>query len=162
MRNAKEAMAVANEEKTVMQDQKKLEKRNIAKKKFHYWLLGVCVSFLPILALPINNFISGVNLFLVLYELFCDISIMFIGISFTITALNDFITKCIEKEEDGWLLLNIVLLILGAIIYTIVVLQKNNNPEMEMGRVFWINLIYFIIMFLLSANKYIKQIREVR
>lgn len=162
MRNVKEVMAVANEETTVRRNKQNLEKQKILKKKFLYWGLGIIISFLPILALPIGNWISGANIREALYELFCDISIMFVGISFTITALNDFIMKCTEKNEVGWVFLNIVLLILGAIIYTVVVMQKNDNPKMDMSRVFWINLIYFFIMFALSAHKYIKEMSEVR
>lgn len=162
MRNIKEAMAVANEKTTVSKNNQNLVQLNILKKKFQYWILGVAISFLPLLALPFDNWISGASVSTVLYELFCDISIMFVGISFTITALNDFIMKCTEKNEEGWVFLNIVLLILGAIIYAIVVKQKKDTPEMGMDRVFWTNLIYFIIMFLLSANKYLKEIWEVR
>lgn len=162
MRNIKEAMAVANEKTTVSQKSQNSKQLDISKKKFRCWILGIVISFLPLLAIPIDSWIGGAAVRTVLYELFCDISIMFVGISFTITALNDFIMKYTEKNKEGWVLLNIVLLILGAIIYTIVVKQKSENPEMDMHRVFIVNLVYFFIMLLLSASKYIKEIREVR
>lgn len=162
MRNVNEVMAVANEQTTGVQSKPNSDKLKTAKKKFRNWVLGIIFSFLPLLALPFNHLIGGGNVATMLYKLFCDISIVFVGISFTISALNDFIAKCTKRDEDGWVWINLILLLLGAIIYTVVVLQKDENPDMEMGTVFWINLIYIVLMFILSANKYICEIWEVR
>jgi|GEM_PF-5102786 len=147
-------MAVADEKKVEKQNKQKLKS---SKRKFKVWLFGIAISLLPLMALPFWDLISGGNLETMFYKLFCDISIMFVGISFTITAMNDFM----YKEQDDWML-NLILLILGAIVYTIVIIQKDANSNMNMDVVFGLNLGYFILMFVLSASKYIKEIWEVK
>ena len=161
MRNIVEAMNVANENVTDMQEKRKSEKRTVGK-QFRNWIIGIVISFLPLLALPFKSFLSHGDLSKMLYELFCDTSIMFIGIALTITAMNEFIVEYAEKEKDGWIWVNIILLIFGAIIYTVVVIEKDANKDIKTNVILTVNLIYFVIMFALSASKYIKKICEVK
>ncbi len=162
MRTMGNVMHVADETSTEKHKKQKTTQVKIAKRKFINWAVGVAISLLPILAIPFVEFISGASLCTTLYTLFCDISIMFVGISFTITAINDFIKQCIQNEEEGWVWLNVVLLLLGVVVYTSVVLVRHRNPDMDMTRVVWVNIIYFFVMFALSAIKYIKEIQEGR
>jgi len=158
MKNVKEAMAVADEVVAKAERKQNLDDLKIAKNKLINWLLGVAFSVLPLLAIPIRGFIENGNFFGMLYNLFCDASILFVGISFTITSLNDFIANCAKKEEYGWAGLTLFLLILGGIVYTTTVLAENKNANI----VFGINLFYFISMFLLSIIKYINEIRGIK
>lgn len=159
MKNVKETMAVANEIVVAkVEKNQNLDDLKSAKKKLEYWLYGVGFSMLPLLALPISGFIKDGKFFEMLYNLFCDASILFVSISFTITSLNDFIADCVKRDEYRWVNSNLILLILGVIIYTTIVLEKNR----DLNVVFGINLIYFILMFLLSLSKYIKGIRGIK
>ena len=119
-------------------------------------------SILPLLAVPFSDFISDGNVCNMFYNLFCDISIMFVGVSFTIVALNDFIAICTERKEDGWIWANLILLLFGAIFYTVVVTEKNADQDVNIDVVFWMDFFYFLIMLGLSANKYVREIKEVR
>lgn len=55
-----------------------------------------------------------------------------------------------------------ILLLVGAILYAILLIRKNEKPNIEMEKNFGINLIYFIIMLVLSAITYIKKMSEVK
>lgn len=55
-----------------------------------------------------------------------------------------------------------ILLLVGAILYAILLIRKNEKPDIEMEKNFGINLIYFIIMLVLSAITYIKKMSEVK
>lgn len=113
---------------------------------------------LPLLALPLKDWITGENVCTVVYELFCDVSIVFVGISFTITSLNDYISQHTHEDKAAWVMLNILFLLLGTILYVVMLIQKNENSEVQMKKIFEINIIYFVIMLILSANNYIKEI----
>ena len=157
MTNVNETMAVGNEK--TAQGQKKVVKKahSIAKKKYTNWIWGVVFSCLPLTALPITMFVKDGNVQNLIYQFCCDVNIVFVGISFTITALNDYIEQERDSKE-GFLNLNLFLLLLGAIYYVIVVLEKNNSTEMNMAAVFWVNVGYFVIMFILVSVKYISAI----
>lgn len=66
MRNAKEVMGVAKEildsnnqgENNNPVDEENLLK--LAKRKFKIWIMGIVVSFIPLIALPFWNFIDNV------------------------------------------------------------------------------------------------------
>ncbi len=89
MRNVEEAMTVGNED-AIKSERKTPPKGNgEEKKKFTNWIGGILISFLSIFALPFGDFISNANFFKMLYNIFCDSSVIFIGISFTITTMND-------------------------------------------------------------------------
>lgn len=156
MKNVKEAMAVADEVLAKTERKQNLDDLKNAKRKLINWLLGVAFSVLPLLALPLKFFIEDGNLWGMFYNLFCDASILFVGISFTITSLNDFVANW--ANDYGWSGLTLLLLILGGIVYTTIVLTENKNTSI----VFGINLFYFIFMFLLSVIKYIKEIRGIK
>lgn len=159
MRNIEEAMSVGNEEES-KRDERRLKRIKVEEEKYHNWIWGIVISFLPILALPFEDFIRSGNIFKMLYRLFCDSSVIFIGISFTITALNDFVGY--GKNEKRWMNSNFFLLILGTIFYTVVTMRKDKNLDINMTVVFWFDLIYFIVMVLLGANRYIDAIREAK
>ena len=111
---------------------------------------------LPLVALPFKSFLQDGNFFAMLYNLFCDASILFVGISFTITSLNDFVTNLADNYGRSGLTL--LLLISAAIVYTTTVSAANKNTNIVLG----INLFYFISMFLLSVIKYINEIRGIK
>lgn len=166
MRNAKEVMRVAKE---ILDSNNQGENNNheenllkLAKRKFKIWIMGIVVSFIPLIALPFWNFIDNVHLGEMFYEIFCNVGIMFIAISFTITALSDFTLETVKNEKEGWLAINSVLLILGALLYGVMAIKEKNSTNVQTEVFFWTNLAYFILMFLLSSSKYIKAILEVK
>lgn len=160
MKNVKEAMAVADEvsakAKAKAEQKQNLEDLKNAKRKLKNWLLGIAFSVLPLLALPFSGFLKNGNLGEMLYNLVCDASILFVGISFTITSLNDFVADW--ADNYGWSSLTLFLLILGGVVYATTVVVENK----DMGVVFGVNLFYFISMFLLSFAKYINEIRGIK
>lgn len=160
MRNVKETMAVADENITWNNDCKKRKVENL-KKRFRNWFLGIGISFLPLIALPFSNLVYQGDIGNFFYELFCDISVMFIGITFAISSMNDFIDESIEKKQDGWIMLNLICLLAGAIFYSVIVVQ-NKGADMNQDIIFKVNLGYFVLMFFLSAGRYLREIREVK
>lgn len=134
----------------------------LAKRKFKIWIMGIIVSFIPLIALPFWNFIDNVHLGQMLYEIFCNVGIMFIAISFTVTALSDFTLETAKNDKEGWLAINSVLLILGALLYGVMTIKEKNSTNVQTEVFFWTNLAYFLLMFLLSGGKYIKAILEVK
>ena len=163
MKNTKEVMGVASEPTVAEQSDRKAEEtREFIKKKLLGWLFGVGVSLVPLLTIPVVRLVDGAGVRTMIYTLFCDISIMFVGISFTITALNDFLESYVRKKKLGGLAANCLLLLLGTVIYTAVVVAKELKGSIDLNVVFWLNLIYFVVMFLLALSKYIREIVEVR
>lgn len=158
MKNVKEAMSIADEKISDDKQEQNIKKAEAPKKKFYCWLCGIALSMLPLLALPLKDWITGENICTIIYELFCDTSIVFVGISFTITSLNDYISQNAQKGEIALVMLNIFFLLLGTILYVVILIQKNENPKVEMERIFGVNVFYFITMLILSANNYIKEI----
>lgn len=158
MRNVEEAMAVGNEDAIKLRRNVPPKRSEEEKKKFIIWIGGILISFLPILALPFGGFISNGSFVAMLYDIFCDSSVIFIGISFTITAVNDFVGYSEIKER--WIISNFFLLILGTIFYVVIIVKKDLGSTVDMKVVFWVNLIYFVVMLLLGASKYISAIRE--
>lgn len=156
MKNVKETMAVADEVLAKAERKQNLDDLKSAKIKLINWLLGVAISMLPLVALPFKSFLEDGNFFAMLYNLFCDASILFVGISFTITSLNDFVTNWADNYGRSGLTL--LLLISAAIVYTTTVSVENKNTNIVLG----INLFYFISMFLLSVIKYINEIRGIK
>lgn len=165
MRNVKEAMAIGREiasDKKDKKDNRDIGIYIVAKKKFRNWCIGIAVSLLPLLALPFAGLFGHGSFCKMFYDLFCDASIVYVGISFTITALNDFTAKCIEKDKEGWVWGNFILLLLGVIIYVTMIMQKANDGNMKIEIVFIVDLIYFLVMLFLTASQYIREIRETR
>lgn len=158
MRNVEETMAVGNEDANKSQRKAPPKGNWKEKKKFKNWIWSILISFLPILALPVWELISNGNISTMLYTLFCDSSVIFVGISFTITAMNDFVEY--RKIGEYSINPNFFLLILGTIFYVVIIIRKDVGLTVDMNVVFGVNLGYFIIMFLLGASKYIGTIRE--
>ena len=127
MKNVKETMAVADEVLAKAERKQNLDDLKSAKIKLINWLLGVAISMLPLVALPFKSFLQDGNFFAMLYNLFCDASILFVGISFTITSLNDFVTNWADNYGRSGLTL--LLLISAAIVYTTTVSAANKNTN---------------------------------
>lgn len=61
MKNVKEAMSVADEKISDDKQEQNIKKAEVPKKKFYYWLCGIALSMLPLLALPLKDWITGEN-----------------------------------------------------------------------------------------------------
>jgi len=153
MKNVKEAMAVADEVPATGQKQNSDDLKSV-KRKLLNWFLGIAFSLIPLLALPFKDFIENGNFLNMLYHLCCDASILFVGISFSIVSLNDFIDDCAKREKYMWPGIILFFLIFGTFLYTVTMVTEKKDENI----VFVMNLIYFIAMFLLSAFKYINEI----
>ena len=79
MKNVKETMAVADEVLAKAERKQNLDDLKSAKIKLINWLLGVAISMLPLVALPFKSFLEDGNFFAMLYNLFCDASILLLA-----------------------------------------------------------------------------------
>lgn len=164
MKNTREVMGVASEPATAEQNDRKAEEtREIIKNKFCNWCIGIVVSIFPLFAVPVVKLVGGKGIGTMFYTLFCDINIMYVGISFTITAMNDFLENHIRKKKKrGWVGASVLLLSVGMLIYISVVVLKEVGGCIDSSVVFWLNLTYFVVMLLMALSKYLKEFVEVR
>ena len=134
-----------------------------AKIRYRNWLIGMIVSFIPVLALPLSRIYMGEPVGIALFDSFCSSEIIFIGISLAIASLNDFLAREADENKQGWTWINIILIILGAMVYGVTVITE----ELSAGRVgekafnydlaFGFNVFFLLIIFLLGSARYIKE-----
>lgn len=165
MKNAEQVMEIGNENNSSPKDlnakhTRKIKKKNKAKTKFVNWLIGIALSALPLVTWPFYTFLTHKNFGTLFYDVFCDISIIFVGISFTVTTLNDFMERYVKEQKISWILAIIVFLLLGAIIYSVLTFAIKSGDIVDTNLLFGINISYFSIMGVLSASKYIREIKE--
>lgn len=161
MRNIKEVMSIGGESTERPRKYDDQENLEVIKEKFKNWCLGVGLSCLPLILFLVLEFLHDKSFCTTFYDLFCDIGIMFIGISFSVTAFNDFVG--FTKSNNGnWAFGHILLIIIGAFLYTTLMVEKYENSDLNMDKVFGFNLGYFLVMLFVTASKYIRKIQEVR
>lgn len=126
-----------------------------SKKHFKMWLIGFAISFIPILALPIYHIICLESICVILEDLFFNSEIIFLGISLTITSINDFITPHSKESGSDWMWISIITIIVGALVFSLFIVSlENNNGPINKTFVIIFNILYLVVCFLLGYSKY--------
>ena len=128
--------------------------------KYGMWLLGLIISFIPLLAVPFIKFFVGQgDLLKLLLEIFYSSEIIFIGISLIITVLIDFLTDEKQNRKVGWIVINVVVIMFGAMIYGVISATISLGIELKNELLLGFNISYFLFVFLLGTSKYVCELR---
>lgn len=120
------------------------------KKQYQNWKLGIIISFIPILTPIILSFLlcRFNTLPSNIWNIFGDPSIIFIGISATITAANDHLAN----QYESFILITVGSLIYGLLTaINVFVTTGSNTPTVTMV-IF--NIIYLCACFILNIKSY--------
>lgn len=158
-KNVKQVMKIGEEPFTNMQKSAKI-KRQKALEKYFFWLMGLIISFIPILALPLYLLYKNAAVEETLFHSFCDAEIIFIGISLAIASLNDFIREDVNKSSI-WTFINILVIIFGAMAYGVAnISQEIEKKNFNYNFAFGINMTFLVVIFLLGTGRYIGEIQK--
>lgn len=158
-KNVKHVMKIGEEPFTNMQKSAKI-KRQKALEKYFFWLMGLIISFIPILALPLYLLYKNAAVEETLFHSFCDAEIIFIGISLAIASLNDFIREDVNKSSI-WTFINILVIIFGAMAYGVAnISQEIEKKNFNYNFAFGINMTFLVVIFLLGTGRYIGEIQK--
>lgn len=150
--------------------EKNIKKKKSCNKKalnrYCTWIIGMVVSFVPLLALPFTKALTGIEQDF-FKEMFMSNEIFFIGVSLSIAALNDYINKTNKNStSDVWVYINIITIAIGAMFYGITtVLMENitkNNTVIDNDFLCFCNVVYLLVIIMLSSYKYIREICGVK
>jgi len=125
--------------------------------QYKYWLIGLLVSFIPLLAIPFAQKSVGtdVDFFAAIFK---NAEIIFIGISLSISALNTYIKPISQTKRDSWIWLNMIAIIVGALSYGIIVTQEESTKNLDWDFLGDFNFGFFVFIFLIGSYKYILDI----
>ena len=157
-KNVKRVMKIGEEPFTNMQKSAKI-KRQKALEKYFFWLMGLIISFIPILALPLYLLYKNAAVEETLFHSFCDAEIIFIGISLAIASLNDFIREDVNKSSI-WTFINIIVIIFGAMVYGVANISQEIEKNFNYNFAFAINMTFLVVIFLLGTGRYISEMQK--
>lgn len=157
-KNVKHVMKIGEEPFTNMQKSAKI-KRQKALEKYFFWLMGLIISFIPILALPLYLLYKNAAVEETLFHSFCDAEIIFIGISLAIASLNDFIREDVNKSSI-WTFINIIVIIFGAMVYGVANISQEIEKNFNYNFAFAINMTFLVVIFLLGTGRYISEMQK--
>ncbi len=133
---------------------KRLNEKTV-KKQFVMWLIGFAISLIPILALPLYHIIFIESTSSIFEDLFYNSEIIFVGISLTITSINDFITPQSKESGSSWMWINIITIIVGTLIFSLIVIAfEKDSQKVNKTFVIAFNIVYLVVCFLLGFFKY--------
>ena len=118
---------------SVNSGQNKLINKNLRNAKFRFiaWLLLFIFSLFPLLIIPFVKILDNVPTHIVFSGFLTNHELFFIGITMAVSAINDFISNTTKHIASYWLFIYILLIILGALIYTAIVVREYYKPEIN-------------------------------
>lgn len=124
------------------------------KRKLWNWLLGFTFSCLPVLSGPFVMLLFKEPIVRVCVSALTDISIIYIGVSLIVSAMND-----LEPEEQGRKNMYIVILAFAVSIYTLInVAQRFASPGViSTGFIITMNVAFLAISLVFGLNQYLRK-----
>lgn len=123
--------------------------------------MGFVVSLVPLFILPFLKLSDGIKASAAFNEFFSNPELFFIGISITISAVNDFVNNSKNFRETLWFQINLFMIFLGTIIYTLIIVHTYHRPEMNNSTIFIIFTVFYLgFTFILGCIRYIGNIKE--
>lgn len=119
---------------------------------FVFWLLGLVLSCIPIVIEPIVCLICNDPIFPAICNLFKNTSIIYVGISLIVSALND-----LNKNQLSRAIVYVIFLIVAVFVYTViqVLTIKVGSESMSSLPVILLNLIFFGVALYLGLKQYL-------
>lgn len=144
-------------------DQIKTANITKAKSQFSTWIMGFLTSIFPLCILPALEISNGLNASIAFNEFFSNPELLFIGISIAITAVNDFVNNSKTFRHTLWFQINLILIVLGMLIYTAIVIQNYYKPETNNTTILIIFTVFYIgFTLVLGCIRYISNIKELQ
>lgn len=142
-------------------EQNRIENLKNAKSQFSTWIMGFVVSLIPLFILPILKISNGNEFSVAFNGFFSNPELFFIGISITVAAANDFVNNSRTFSETLWFQINMVMILLGTLIYTLIIVQTYYKPDENNNTMFTIFTIFYLgVTFGLGCIRYIKNINK--
>lgn len=146
---------------TSINEQNQIENLKNAKSQFSTWIMGFVVSLIPLFVLPILKMSNGDTFLVAFNGFFSNPELFFIGISITVAAVNDFVNNSKTFSETLWFQINVVMVLLGTLIYTLIIANTYFKPHANNNTMFTVfTIFYFEGTFVLGCIRYIKNINK--
>lgn len=115
------------------------------------WLIGFALSALPVFVGPFLDFLLKKPITEAALSFFTDTSLLFIGVSLTVSAMND-----LEPEQQSRLKGYIVLLAFGSAIYSIITIANRlvDPALINHGAIIVMNIIFLVVPLVLGLSQY--------
>lgn len=115
------------------------------------WLIGFALSTLPVFAGLFMDFLLKTPISEAVLSFFTDTSILFVGVSLTVSAMND-----LEAEQQSRLKGYIVLLAFGVAIYSIINIANRlvDSNLINHGAIIFMNVIFLVLPLILGLSQY--------
>lgn len=128
--------------------------------KFTTWILGFVVSLMPLTIIPFLELFKGSEFSKAFNDFFANNELFFIGVSIAISAINDFVNNTYSIFQSFWFQANLVLIVFGSFIYTLLTVQQYYEPSVS-NTPFTIFIgVYLSVSLILGCIRYINNIRE--
>ena len=126
-------------------------KEDEKKRRLNNWLEGLFYGSLPVFASFFADIVSAVSIKASLYNMLLNVSVMYIGITLLITAMND-----LEPEDVDTRKCYVRVIVLGAIFYAIIQFAEKTNYNASVVMV--VNVSFLGCALLLGLSQY-KQVK---
>lgn len=123
-------------------------------RKLANWLLGFFLSWLPVLLGPFVRLLFKESLLQVLISVLTDVSIIYIGVSLIVSAMND-----LALEEHGRTNVYIGILVFAAAIYAIInaAQQFADTDAISAGVIIFMNVVFLLTPLVLGLHQYMRK-----
>lgn len=125
--------------------------------RYLIWFVGLIIGFIPAAALPILKLFGGqlTSFGSFISALFCQSEILFMSVSLSISANNDATVHNKKGFMIIWRLIAIILIVLGAISFTVLAVMEYLKLNISENVVMWFGLILFALTLIGGSIPYI-------
>lgn len=132
----------------------------VGKKQLKNWFCGFLISLIPILIWPAYRLcFEGATVDDFFMTIISSCELVFVGVTLSITALNDSLGFGMSSE-DSKVMPNLFLILLGAVAYGFMIIGYEKSGNVNTSMISRFNFIYLVIILVLNASVYIRQILE--
>lgn len=122
--------------------------------KLHNWLIGFGFSWLPLLSKPLIELLHTGKFLQFFLLVISDASVIYIGVSLTVSAMND-----LGPKESTRAKLYTLFLAFAATVYSVINLTKNLSPESPVNTTVLIivNIIFLATPLACGLHQYLRK-----
>lgn len=125
--------------------------------KLSHWLFGFFFSLLPIISGPITGLILKESVQSIRLSLLTDVSIMYVGVSLLVSAMND-----LEQAEHARIKFYTVILAVVIMSYTIisVITRLVDSSALNTKIIIFLNISFLVFPFFCGLQQYLRSTRR--
>lgn len=129
-------------------------KKKTGNRKLANWLLGFVLSWLPVLLGPFVRLLFKDPFTQVLTSVWTDVSIIYIGVSLMVSAMND-----LEPEEHGRTNTYIGILVFAAVVYAVINASQQfaGVDAISAGVIIFMNVVFLAVPLVLGLHQYVRK-----